>query len=175
MAVFAFMLLVTLGTTRIVAQDRANAVDDPEAYAVYAAALFNWGYEPRSTNLMTVAIEDRTNGSRADGTPEVRWCQPAFTGQRFGIDLDALATNFVSANAQRHKLVAALFKPGLQITLVSDTALRLSAVGFDDTRRWALVSVNAACCDHGNMFVFHKDDAGHWAVAKDSTGCSWIS
>jgi hypothetical protein len=195
MRTFIILITILLATTptsiKVVAQG-TSPIDDPEAYAVYAAIL-RAGFNSGDTNTTLVALRDHTKSLMK------RECGRDSSDAQFGTNVDALVATYEKANMETHPLLPAMLTGALTYSVMSDTYLAnrladpalldyaqfpnskvftLSAVAFDPTRTWALVGVQFECgfsCAGGWLTLMHKDDAARWAPAKDAFSCMWIS
>ena len=164
LAVVAALATMPPASERIFSQTE-NVIDDREAYAVYASILparFTSG----DTNLTAVALSQQT---RAEAQ-----CLPKAEEWRVVVE------SYQRENA-RPRLLLPGFDLGVAYTLVSAAErpvpsrdyyaqfpngklLSFSAVGFDQTRTRALVTVQYGC---------GFNCAGGWTVLREKNGDRW--
>ena len=173
------VVLLPTQSRRILAQ-ASEVIDDPEVYAVYASVLparFSSG----DTDLTRVAVLQETRSHMN--------CLP-----QFGQEWNPVVENYKQENARVRTLLPG-FNLGLPYTLVAPAILSspdaqtyarypngkllsLSAVGFDETKTRALVTVQYACgfnCG-GGWHILKQKDGGRWVQPKDNVPtCTWIS
>jgi hypothetical protein len=186
-AVVAAIVSLSLGTpARFVVAQAADVIDDLETYAVYASVLparFSSG----DTDLTRVALLSETR-AHMDCLPRV---EPAWT---------SVIDNYKTANARVRQLRQG-FDLGVPYTLVTPDPrmkytpestddlrafyaqfpngklLSVSAVGFDETRTRALVTVQYDCgfdCA-GCWHALREKIDGRWRQPQGNIGtCTWI-
>jgi hypothetical protein len=185
-AVVAAMVSLSLVTlNRVTVAQTRDVIDDLETYAVYASVL-PARFSSADTDVARVALLSETRAHTAC-FPRV---EPAWT---------SVIENYKTANARVRRLLPG-FDLGLPYTLVQPDPrmesspkstddlrafyahfpnrqlLSLSAVGFDETRTRALVTVQYRCgfdCAGGYQVLREKID-GRWSQPKGNTEtCSW--
>jgi hypothetical protein len=189
---FVATLEVLLATpTRGIVAQASDAISDPEAYAVYASVLparFSTG----DTDFTRVAVLQETRSHMG--------CLP-----QVGEEWTPVLESYKKENARVRQLLPG-FKLGLPYTLVSRSELEtqlkdhpgvgpsadgqvyaqfpnrkllsFSAVGFDQMKTHALVTVQYDCgfdCA-GGWHVLREKDGDRWVQPKGNVStCSWIT
>ena len=182
--------LVLLVSTAVHPQGQAEAITEPEAYAVYAALMPK--LEPaRATGASRLVIqaESVTNPKCGlKGKPlEEEWRGVIDDFNRENARVRRILPNFptmglpfrVVESAEIESALAVNGWPGFYVVF-PDTGgyYRVSAVGFNREKTWAMVYIEYGCgnlCGGGRHSLLEKRD-GQWVDAKvDVEICSWIS
>lgn len=176
---------------------QARAIDDPEAYAVYASLLpKEWPIEVAKATRLVIQRETATyDGCLPQGPPmKQEWAavlknyrqenatvHHVLPGRALGYPYEVLpradiVAIFEERDDAEHR---SPWNPFYRRYPDSGGYMQFSAVGFNDTKTRALVYIGHHCgnvCGGGSHHLMEKVD-GQWRETrpKDVTMCMWIS
>jgi hypothetical protein len=182
--------LVLLASTAVHPQSPAEAITEPEAYAVYASLMPK--LKPaRASGTSRIVIQ-------AESVTDTR-C--ALKGKPLENEWRVVLDDFNRENARVRKIVPNFPPMALPYRIVNSAEIqsafeangwegfhamypnaggyyRVSAVGFNEAKTWAMVYVEYGCgyrCGNGQVYLLEKRD-GQWVGAKAAVeNCSRIS
>lgn len=204
-AIWFALVLLTLAPHQRIGAQGGEAIDDPEAYAVYASLLpARFGTDDTDFTRVVLLEETRPKLSCLPTNLGPEWnevvenyktenarIRKLLPGFDVGLPYSLVAAADVEALAKESLAVMAAYEKArssnlfnvripapLRGGLPNGKIVSFSAVGFDESRTRALVSARYDCgfnCS-GGWVVLREKSAGRWVQpTSDGTICTWTT